>query len=178
MNDIDKTTLRSMARAAPRRAIRDDGEPYAADRVLTMAQQNFARELIRGLAPLAAYKLAYPNNEGSDRIQQGSAYKLQKDKRIARMVYAAQIETIEHLAEDVAAVRRYVLKELLEHSKAAKQETTKIAALKLMGQAAGMFSDRPATVQVQVTAEQLKAELAGHLRFLDDKPPPLAERIS
>ena len=178
MDTIHKDELRALARAAPRRAKRTDGEPYASTKAMTVATMEFAKGLIRGMAPLESYRAAYPSSKSTDIVATSNAHKLKRDYRVAKMVHAAQLETIEHLAEDVAAVRRYVLKELLEHSKAAKQETTKIAALKLMGQAAGMFSDRPATVQVQVTAEQLKAELAGHLRFLDDKPPPLAERIS
>ena len=79
---------------------------------------------------------------------------------------------MEALAEDQAAVKRYVLKQLLHHSKTAKQEGTKLKALEMMGKTVGMFKqDQAEPDKVIVTAEQLKRELANHLRLVNNVKP-------
>jgi hypothetical protein len=90
-----------------------------------------------------------------------------KDPRVKKILEEAWEETVEHLSEDLAASKRYVLKGLLALSKGAKQEGTKLKALELMGKAAGLFTPTEVQDKAVITAEQLKKELAGHLRLLD-----------
>ena len=73
---------------------------------------------------------------------------------------------MEALTEDAVAVKRYVIQNLLELSKNAKQEGSKLKALEMMGKSVGMF--KPAQVEEEdtLTAEQLKQELAKHLRLV------------
>jgi hypothetical protein len=80
-------------------------------------------------------------------------------------------ETVEALADDAIATKRYVLKQLLAHSKDSKQEGTKLKALELMGKAVGMFKGESEAVAEKVTPEQLKRDLAGHLKLLDNVRP-------
>ncbi len=44
-------------------------------------------------------------------------------------------------------------------------------ALELMGRAAGMFQQATETVAEKPTAEQLRKELSGHLKLLDNVKP-------
>jgi hypothetical protein len=94
----------------------------------------FAQGLIQGKTYKQAYKDAYPNSAGTDASITTSAYKLSRDPSIAVMVQDALEETAEHLSEDRAATQRYVLRQLVTHSKQAKQEGTKLKALELLGQ--------------------------------------------
>ena len=64
----------------------------------------------------------------------------------------------------LVAVRRLGSSDL---SKKAKQEGTKLKALELLGKAAGLFTPTEVQDKAVITAEQLKKELAGHLRLLD-----------
>jgi hypothetical protein len=82
------------------------------------------------------------------------------------MVNDALEETAEHLAEDRAATQRYVLRQLVAHSKSAKQEGTKLKALELLGKSAGLFTQGEADKEAPVTAEQLKRELGMHLKLV------------
>jgi len=100
-----------------------------------------------------------------------NASKLAKDVRIKRIVNEGVEETIEHLSEDVAGTKRYVLKQLLAHSKSAKQEGTKLKALELLGKSVGLFIDKTQTEVKQATPDQLKKELATHLKLLDNVRP-------
>jgi hypothetical protein len=60
-----------------------------------------------------------------------------------------------------------VLKGLLALSKVAKQEGTKLKALELMGKAAGLFTPTEVQDKAVITADQLKRELAGHMKLLE-----------
>jgi hypothetical protein len=51
-------------------------------------------------------------------------------------------------------------------SKGAKQEGSRLRALELLGRAAGMFRDQQAQTEKPVTAEELRRELAGHLKLV------------
>ncbi len=95
-----------------------------------------------------------------------SAYRLCRDARIAAMVNDALEETAEHLAEDRAATQRFVMRQLVHHAKAAKQEGTKIKALELLGKSAGLFTQSDSDKSEPVTAEQLKRELGQHLKLV------------
>jgi predicted transcriptional regulator len=133
---------------------------------MTTSQIAFGQGLIQGKTYRQAYKDAYPNAQGSDSSITTSAYKLSRDPRIMAMVQDALDETVEHLAEDVAGTKRYVLKQLIAHSKGAKQEGTKLKALELLGKSVGLFIDKAEVKTETVTAEQLKRELGQHLKLL------------
>ena len=151
--------------------VRVDGRPVGSPRgerprPMTTSQIAFGQGLIQGKTYRQAYKDAYPNAQGSDSSITTSAYKLSRDPRIMAMVQDALDETVEHLAEDVAGTKRYVLKQLIAHSKGAKQEGTKLKALELLGKSVGLFIDKAEVKTETVTAEQLKRELGQHLKLL------------
>jgi len=131
-----------------------------------VSQIAFAQGLIQGKTYKQAYRDAYPNAQGTDQSTTTSAYKLSRDPRIAKLVQDALEETAEHLAEDRAATQRYVLKQLVAHSKQAKQEGTKLKALELLGKSSGLFTQADDTKTAPITAEQLKAELGQHLKLV------------
>jgi len=135
-------------------------------RVLTAPQAQFAQGLIRGLTFRQAYREAYPMQTGTDSTITTSAYRLSRDPRIAAMLADALDETAEHLAEDRAATQRFVMRQLVHHAKAAKQEGTKLKALELLGKSAGLFTHSDADKSEPVTAEQLKRELGQHLKLV------------
>lgn len=151
--------------------IRVDGRPVGSPRgerarPLTTSQIAFTQGIIQGKTYRQAYRDAYPNAQGSDSSITTSAYKLSRDPRVQTLVQDALDETVEHLAEDVAGTKRYVLKQLIAHSKGAKQEGTKLKALELLGKSVGLFIDKAEVKTEAVTAEQLKRELGQHLKLL------------
>lgn len=166
---------RLAARAEPP-VMRVDGKPrgtedYKKIQPLTASQMEFTKGCIAGKTMRQAYRDAYPNAKGSDQVITSSAYRLSRDPRIQKALQDAWGETIEVLAEDTAATKRYVMKELLALTKGGKQEGSRLKALELMGRAAGMFqqaSDKPVD---KPTAEQLRKELSGHLKLLDNVKP-------
>ena len=178
LNDSDEgralSEAEQLAALADVPKMRVDGRPKGSERQrqLTPKQMAFAKGLIEGKTQVQAYKDAYPEANGSHQSMKTSAWKLSKDPRIQAMVNEGWDETVEALAEDQAAVKRYVLKQLLHHSKTAKQEGTKLKALEMMGKSVGMFK---AEVQDKdegsVSPEQLKRELAVHLRLLNNVRP-------
>jgi hypothetical protein len=81
-------------------------------------------------------------------------------------------ETVEALAEDTAATKRFVLKQLLHYAKSGKQEGSRLKALELMGKSVGMFNKVDEKVEdTSLSADQLKRDLAGHLRLLNNVRP-------
>jgi hypothetical protein len=140
-------------------------------RALTTSQLMFAQGVIQGKTYRQAYRDAYPNAKGSGESITASAYKLMRDSRIQALVNDAWEQTADVLVEDIVASKRYILKQLVAHSKTAKQEGTKLKALELMGKAVGLFKhDDASKVDIQ-TPEQLKKDLAVHLRLLDNVKP-------
>jgi hypothetical protein len=155
---------------------RGDGKPKGADaytrpKPLTASQMEFTKGLITGKTMRQAYRDAYPNAKGNDQVITSSAYRLSQDKRIQATLQEAWGETVEVLAEDTAATKRYVLKELLALSKGGKQEGSRLKALELMGRAAGMFQPQVEAPTEKLSAEQLRKELSGHLKLLDNVKP-------
>ena len=69
-------------------------------------------------------------------------------------------------AKDAVAVKRYVMKNLLDLSQNAKQEGSKLKALEMMAKSVGMFKQTPVEDEDNLTAEQLKQELAKHLKLV------------
>lgn len=136
-------------------------------RALTTSQLMFAQGVIQGKTYRQAYRDAYPNAKGSGESITASAYKLMRDSRIQALVNDAWEQTADVLVEDIVASKRYILKQLVAHSKSAKQEGTKLKALELMGKAIGLFKHEDAGKVEVATPEQLKRDLAVHLRLLD-----------
>jgi len=171
-SDGDLSEAERLAAHADAPALRTtDGRPVGSDRgdrpkPLTSAQMMFAQGLIRGLTYKAAYREAYPQQTGNDNTITTSAYKLSRDARIQALIADALEETAEHLAEDMASTKRYVMRQLVAHSKQAKQEGTKLKALELLGKASGLFTQADADKGEVVTAEQLKRELGAHLKLV------------
>jgi hypothetical protein len=162
--------------------MRADGKPKGADaysrpRPLTAPQMEFCKGMIQGKTMRQAYRDAYPNANGSDQVITSSAYRLSRDPRIQSTLQEAWGETVEVLAEDTAAAKRYVLKELLALTKQGKQEGSRLKALELMGRAAGMFQPQVAEATEKVSAEQLRKELSGHLKLLDNVKPLKAKAV-
>ena len=154
--------------------MRIDGRPKGSPRVkpLTQKQTVFAQGLIAGNTLEASYRLAYPDAQAKASVIKSNAWKLSQDVRIKAMVEASWGETVEAMTDDVEAVKRYVIKQLLHHSKTAKQEGTKLKALEMMGKSVGMFKQEQHTGDdVVVTAEQLKRELAGHIKLMNNIRP-------
>ena len=155
--------------------MRVDGRPKGSEakrvRPMTVSQMRFTRGLIEGKTMVVAYREAYPAAQAADQVIKSAAYKLSRDPRVQQEMQEAWGETVEALADDAVATKRFVLKQLLAHSKDAKQEGTKLKALELMGKAVGMFKGESEAVVEKVTPEQLKRELAGHMRLLDNVRP-------
>lgn len=136
---------------------------------LTKAQYQFAQYVIEGHTRRQAYRLAYPNAKGSDGTISACAHKLCKDPRIERMIKAGWEETTDTLSEDLAATKRYVMRSLVALSKAGKQEGSRLKALELLGRHAGMWQAQQAQQEKTLTAEELRRELAVHLRLVSGK---------
>lgn len=167
----EESEAERMAAAADSPSQRADGTPrgqegWKRERPLTQSQRAFAQGLIEGKSMRQAYRDAYPNAQAQDQTISAQASKLIKDPRIQRLVQASWEETQESLAEDMAASRRYVMRQLVALSKQAKQEGSRLKALELLGRSAGMFRDQQQAAPQSVTAEVLKRELAGHLRLV------------
>jgi hypothetical protein len=154
------------------------GTERARPRPLTASQIEFTKGLIQGKTMRQAYRDAYPNAKGDDRTITAAAYRVSKDPRVQKALQDAWGETVEVLAEDVAATKRYVLKELLALSKAGKQEGSRLKALELMGRAAGMFQAQEKEKEEKVSPETLRRELAGHLKLLDNVRPISKAQVS
>ena len=172
----DLSEAERLAAKAEPPVIRVDGKPRGSEEYkrvapLTPAQMEFTKGLITGKTMRQAYRDAYPNAKANDQVITSAAYRLSKDERIQKALQEAWGETVEVLAEDVSATKRYVLKELLALSKGGKQEGSRLKALELMGRAAGMFTHTTEAAPEKPSAEQLRRELNGHLKLLDNVKP-------
>ena len=182
VDEADMSEAERLAAHASPPPMRADGKPKGADaysrpKPLTAPQMEFTKGMIIGKTMRQAYRDAYPNAKGSDQVITSSAYRLSRDERIQKTLQEAWGETVEVLAEDVSATKRYVLKELLALSKGGKQEGSRLKALELMGRAAGMFQPQGAEAVEKVSAEQLRKELSGHLKLLDNVKPLRAKAV-
>ena len=150
----------------PKRRV--DGEMVGMPRQkpMTSSMMEFAKGLIEGKTQLEAYQNAYPNGKATERTLKTAAWKLAQDQRIQRMLQEHWGQTVEALTDDAVAVKRYVIKSLLELSKEAKQEGSKLKALELMGKTVGMFKQTPTEEDDSLTADQLKQDLARHLKLV------------
>ena len=164
-----------LAHAAEPPRKRKDGKPVGSNtpraRPLTAGQMEFCKGVIRGESLRKAYRTAFNNSTASDASISASANKLMNDERVQRILQEAWGETVEHLVDDVVASKRYVLKGLLALSKSGKQEGTQLKALELMGKTIGMFAQQEVIEKVEVSTEQLRKELANHLKMLERAKP-------
>jgi len=170
-SDGDLSEAERLAAHAESPTLRVDGRPVGSPigdrpKPMTAAMTLFAQGLIQGKTYRQAYRDAYPMQTGSDNTITTAAYKLSRDARVQALVADALDETAEHLAEDMSSTKRYVMRQLVAHSKTAKQEGTKLKALELLGKASGLFTQVTGDVDVPVTAEQLKRELGAHLKLV------------
>jgi hypothetical protein len=167
----DLSEAEQLAHLAERPRLRKDGLHKGSDiqrpKPISPRQALFTTGVIQGKSLRQAYRDAYGNDTGSDASISASANKLMKDPRIKHILEEAWEETAEHLSEDISASKRYVLKGLLALSKNAKQEGTKLKALELMGKASGLFEPTEVQDKAVITADQLKRELAGHIKLLE-----------
>jgi len=167
--DLSEAERLAHAAVEPKRRI--DGSPVGQHhkriKPLSSHQRLFVEGVIRGKSLRQAYRDAYGNDTGSDASISASANKLMKDPRVQYALKDAWQETIEHLSEDVSASKRYVLKGLLALSKDAQTESSRLRALELMGKACGLFSPTDVQDKAVITADQLKRELAGHMKLLE-----------
>jgi hypothetical protein len=182
LEQADLSEAERLAAHASPPPLRVDGKPkgadaYARPKPLTAPQMEFTKGMIIGKTMRQAYRDAYPNAKGNDQVITSSAYRLSRDERIQKALQEAWGETVEVLAEDVSATKRYVLKELLALTKGGKQEGSRLKALELMGRAAGMFQPQAAETVEKVSAEQLRKELSGHLKLLDNVKPLKAKAV-
>lgn len=165
-----KSEAERLAVSASKPKRRVDGLPVASEHKrsnpLTLNQQRFVQGVIRGQSLRTSYRQAFGNASGSDASISASASKLMKDPRVQAVLQEAWAETVEHLIDDLAASKRFVLKGLLHLAKTAKQEGSQLKALELMGKACGLFTPIEVVDKTPVTADQLKRELASHLRLL------------
>ncbi len=136
-------------------------------RPLTRAQLAFVEGVVRGETHKAAYRAAYPGDSSTDASISTSASKLLRDQRIQKALRDAQEDDPERLLDDPAAMRRYVMTQLLRCASQFKQEGSKIKALELIGKAAGLFVLRPEQEPIAPTADQLRQELSAHLKLVD-----------
>lgn len=171
-NDNDQGPGLSEAERLARDAVppkrRVDGELQGTPRQkpMTSSMMEFAKGLIEGKTQLEAYQNAYPNAKANDRTIKTAAWKLAQDIRIQRMLQEHWGQTVEALTDDAVAVKRYVIKSLVELSKDAKQEGSKLKALELMGKTVGLFKQAQQEDDDSLTAEQLKLELSRHLKLV------------
>jgi len=151
---------------APRRRV--DGGVVTSDRYrqLTASQTAFVIGVINGKTLKQAYRDAYPNDNSTDQGISANANRLFKHPKVQDMLQDAWGEITENMIEDMTATKRFVMKQLLEHSKTAKQEGTKIKCLELLGKASGLFTQAEVKDDKTVSADQLKGELAKYLRTL------------
>jgi uncharacterized cupin superfamily protein len=169
----DLSEAEQMAAAVGGPRMRQDGKPVGSDRwgrerPLTDQQEAFLQGIIEGKPMKQAYREAYPNATANDASIGSSAYRLSKDPRIERRIIEAWGQTQEVLIDDVVATKRWVMRQLVELSKGADQQKDRLKALELLGRAAGMWRESTASTDKPLTAAELKAQLAGHLRLVRD----------
>ena len=155
---------------APKRRV--DGNVITSDRLrpITAQQYAFCMGIISGKTLRQSYRDAYPSDTSSDHVISTNANKLFKHPKVQEVLKEAWETITENLVDDVTGTKRYVLKQLLTLSKDAKQEGSQLKALELLGKASGLFNHTDSKAEVTISSEQLKRELAGHLRLVRQRP--------
>ena len=155
---------------APKRRV--DGNVITSDRMrpITAQQYAFCMGIISGKTLRQSYREAYPSDTSQDHVISTNANKLFKHPKVQELLKDAWETITENLVDDVNGTKRYVLKQLLELSKQAKQEGSQLKALELLGKASGLFVHTESKAEVVISSEQLKRELSGHLRLIRQRP--------
>ena len=139
-------------------------------RRLTASQRAFAAYVTQGDSPAVAYRKAYPNCSANDATVSASANRLMKDSRISALMGSVFEAVKENIVADAVATRRHVMEQLFKHCEDTKHNiSARLKALELMGRAVGMFTDKVEQKIEEISTEQLKKELQGHLTLLDTK---------
>ena len=138
-------------------------------KLLTAAQTKFMEGIVSGLSQRQAYREAYPNDSSNDACISANAAKLMKHPVVKQRLEDAWSETMENLADDANATKRFVLRSLLVLCKAGQTESTKLKALDLMGRSIGLWKDSQTIIAPAPSAAQLKKDLAGHLKLFKQK---------
>ena len=138
-------------------------------KLLTAAQTKFMDGIVSGLSQRQAYREAYPNDTSNDACVSANAAKLIKHPVVKQRLEDAWSETLENLADDSNATKRFVLRSLLALCKQGQTESTKLKALDLMGRSIGLWKDSQMIVAPAPSAAQLKRDLAGHLKLFKQK---------
>ena len=139
-------------------------------RRLTANQRAFASYVTQGDSPSVAYRKAYPNCSANDATVGASANRLMKDQRISSLMGSVFEAVKENIVADAVATRRHVMEQLFKHCEDTKHNiSARLKALELMGRAVGMFTDKVEQKIEEISTEQLKKELQGHLTLLDTK---------
>ena len=134
---------------------------------LTAKQRLFASLIVEGHSQSDAYRKAYDVRTDNAAVIANSAYKLSQNPKVQRLLEHSISKRTDSVLNDEAATRRLVMTSLLDHAQNMKGESSKLTALKLIGQAVGMFTDRVETTVTNINPEQLKQELSVHLALLD-----------
>ena len=138
-------------------------------KMLTASQTKFVEGIIAGSTQRQAYRDAYPNDRSNDACTSAAAAKLMKHPTVKQRLDDAWGETMENLADDSNATKRFVLRSLLALCKQGQTESTKLKALDLMGRSIGLWKDSQMIIAPAPSAAQLKRDLAGHLKLFKQK---------
>jgi len=164
-----------LARLASSPRKRQDGQRVGSSaarlKPITPAQQLFVSGIIQGLPMKQAYREAYPSDRSNEPSIAAAAYKLSRHPKVVKLLDEAWGQTVEVLADDLAATRRFVMRQLVTAARESNQEGSRLKALELLGKASGAFTQAATAAPETVTADQLKRELSGHLRLLDNVKP-------
>ena len=167
---LDSEQLRAAVESCTEKRTRD-GKVYGvklnAKGRVTAKQRLFASLIVQGESPRDAYRKAYNCLTANESTVAVSANRLLKDAKISVLLQSSLDKREENLVSDAVATRRHVMTELLEHAQSMKSEGSKLKALELIGRAVGMFTDKVETKVEEVSTDQLKRELEGHLALLD-----------
>jgi hypothetical protein len=167
---LDSEQLRAAVEGCSERKTKDGkiwGVKINSKGRVTAKQRLFASLIVQGESPRDAYRKAYNCLTANESTIATSANKLMRDPKVSVLLQSSLDKQEENLISDSVATRRHVMQELLQHSKDMKSEGSKLKALELIGRAVGMFTDKVETKVEEVSTEQLKRELEGHLSLLD-----------
>ena len=167
---LDSEQLRAAVEGCTEKRTRD-GKVYGVKldsrgRV-TAKQRLFASLIVQGESPRDAYRKAYNCLTANESTVAVSANRLMNDAKISVLLQSSLDKQEINLISDAVATRRHVMTELLNHAREMKSEGSKLKALELIGRAVGMFTDKVETKVEEVSTDQLKRELEGHLALLD-----------
>ena len=137
---------------------------------LTPKQRLFVSLVVQGHSQSDAYRKAYSVRPDNQAVVSSQANALMKNPKVNALLESSLQRHESTLVSDDIAARRYVMTELLKHSREFKGESQRLKALELIGKASGMFSERVNIDVKTTTTEDLKKELASHLKLLEQMP--------